>query len=358
MPSKEKNGNSSSAALESVETVGDAVPPKELPYTIHAFSPDAGTLADLQRLSPWRSALSLLAIWIGCAAIAQAYLWLSPPVYLYPLFLFLMAGRQGGLLQIIHEGTHGLLHPDRSVNNTITRWLASYPIGLEFSSYVAGHLNHHAYTSEDRDSPTDTEKYRICDIRDPRLWGLFLKDLLGITALQVFFRYKRGETNDSNGPPLKNPLALLRYAAAALLAQAAIFLVLFCGDPLLYAALWIAPLTIGHMTLMRIRGIAEHGLLVQKGVPLENRLDQGTFNTRSFLTPESRYRFPPLVWIEKLLIGSLNVHYHHEHHLLSTVPYYNLPRLHRLVAKHARRTNPDIYQKGYFSCLFFRHRSG
>ena len=36
-------------------------------------------------------------------------------------------------------------------------------------------------------------------------------------------------------------------------------------------------------------------------------------------------------WWERLLIAPNCVNYHLEHHLLMTVPHYNLPRMHRLL---------------------------
>jgi fatty acid desaturase len=36
-------------------------------------------------------------------------------------------------------------------------------------------------------------------------------------------------------------------------------------------------------------------------------------------------------WWERLLLAPNRVNFHLEHHLLMTVPFYNLPRLHRLL---------------------------
>ena len=36
-------------------------------------------------------------------------------------------------------------------------------------------------------------------------------------------------------------------------------------------------------------------------------------------------------WLERLFIAPNRVNYHLEHHLLMTVPYFRLPRLHRLL---------------------------
>jgi len=103
---------------------------------------------------------------------------------------------------------------------------------------------------------------------------------------------------------------------------------LFKFNPLHYLFLWLIPLMTAHMFLMRVRGIAEHGLGIQLGVKNLAEKTRGIFYTRSFGTPVNRYPFPFLLWLERFLIGSLNVYYHHEHHLYPKVPYYNLrPKL-------------------------------
>ena len=120
-----------------------------------------------------------------------------------------------------------------------------------------------------------------------------------------------------------------------------------------YILLWLIPALSPFMFLMRIRGIAEHGLMRQLGVdegPYDTRgTDEGLFYTRSFFTPQVSYNFQPLIWFERLLIGSFNVNYHHEHHLFPRVAWYNLPKLHDLIGKKVAERNPDIYARGYFS---------
>ncbi len=309
-------------------------------------------LSDLQRLTPWRSFAALGTAWALLFILIGIYTHWEPSAWAYPFFAFLIAGRQGVLLQIMHEAAHRLLSRDRRLNDAAAAWFAAYPIGLSFVSYARTHLNHHAFTNEPRDSPTDTEKYTICDVRDPRLWRLFVKDLMGITALQILFRYEAPPPmQDASDAAPNEPL--WKRALRTSFVQLAILWGLFGGSIFHYATLWIIPLMIPHMILKRVGGVAEHGLLVQMGVPPEDRHGLGDLHARSFLTPSNRYRFRPFTWIEKFLIGSLNVNYHHEHHLLSAVPFYNLPRLHALVAEKEMARVPGVYAKGYFSALFF-----
>tara|TARA_A100000164_G_scaffold275904_1_gene247892 strand:- start:472 stop:825 length:354 start_codon:yes stop_codon:yes gene_type:complete len=106
------------------------------------------------------------------------------------------------------------------------------------------------------------------------------------------------------------------------------------------------------MFLMRIRGIAEHGLGKKMGYKIETP-SEGLYFTRSFLTPKNEYKFPFIALTEKLLIGSLDVYYHHEHHLAPKVPYYNLKKVHELLGENIEnKIDAKIYEKGYFSAAF------
>ena len=115
-----------------------------------------------------------------------------------------------------------------------------------------------------------------------------------------------------------------------------------------YILLWIIPAVSPHMFLMRIRGIAEHGLSKQIGVDT-SQTSEGMFYTRSLLTSQNQYRYQIFNWIEHILIGSLAVNYHHEHHLFPKVPFYNLTRLHNYISDQVVQKNPGVYASGYFA---------
>ncbi len=68
-----------------------------------------------------------------------------------------------------------------------------------------------------------------------------------------------------------------------------------------------------HTLVTRIRFIAEHALTPDQDDPLRN--------TRTVLPS----------WWERLLIVPNRLNFHLEHHLLMTVPHYNLARMHRLL---------------------------
>lgn len=324
-------------------------------YHPSQFGLDREALRTLHRIEPKRSLIAALAVWVEIACLVVAAGYLIPAPYFwwaYVPLIFFIAGRQGALLQLVHEGSHDLLAKSKQVNDRIGKWLCALPIGVNYKGYSSGHILHHAYTGTDRDPPSDSEKYRIVDLRNPMLYVLFLKDLAGLSALSVFRSYVGNAASEGRRPRAEAAPLWKRFRGLGELGlvQLIVLVALFqfrIGD---YLLLWIVPAASIHMFLMRIRGIAEHGLAKQRHVTV-TRPEEGNFYTRSFGTPKKRYAFAPFVWLEQALIGSINVYYHHEHHLYPRVPFYNLPKLHKLVAEKASAYNPEIYVPGYFAAF-------
>ena len=337
-------------------------------YGPRLYQLDKQTLEELKILKPYRPVLSAVGAWLWIFLLVKTYLWFPSLKFFYPVFAFLIAGRAGVFLQLVHEAAHGLVSQGK-FNHWFGNWIAAYPIGLDLRGYQEGHSRHHVCTNQKCDPISDSEKYRICNIKNPKIWLLFLKDILGITALSVRFMYDQPSANlkhrdivESEYEETSAPVQVLsesslkktikKYASISFI-QLLILGLLFNFNLIHYLLLWLVPLMTAHMVLMRVRGIAEHGLGIQLGVKNLEEKTQGSFYTRSFGTPVNHYSFPFFVWLERFLIGSLDVYYHHEHHLYPTVPYYNLHRIHQLISEKVKASNPNVYAKGYFACLFF-----
>jgi len=318
---------------------------KELSYNGHSYALPKEFLREVTSVHPYRGGLDVCFVWlqigvlwwVGRSLWETSWFWIA-----YVPLAFLIAGRLGAFLQLIHEASHHLLFRNRDVNHWAAKWLCGLPIGVFFEGYASGHRRHHAYTNTPKDPASDREKYRITDCRDPKLYLLFAKDLIGWTAVSIFFQYKQTEDNvaGDDAPSKLKSLPELCFV------QLFILMLCFKWNIQLYFLLWLFPALSPHMFLMRIRGIAEHGLAGQ----LHRELtvpSEGTFYTRSFLTPRNTYGFLPMVWIEKILIASFSVHYHHEHHLFPGVPFYHLNKVHSRIAAQVASQNPDVYARGY-----------
>ena len=276
--------------------------------------------------------------------------------YFYFPLIFFIAGRQGAILQLIHEASHNLINKNKKINNFFGSWLTSYLIGVNYDGFTSGHQSHHSNTGTDSEPTSDSEKYIIVDFKNPKIYMLFIKDLLGITALKIFFNYGNDKLNNdkikiqaSKNLFVKKKLLFLTKLTSVQL----IILYFFNFNLIYYFLFWIYPAMGPHMFLMRIRGIAEHGLGKKLGKVIQDS-NSGRYYTRSFLTNRNLYSFKFFTILEKMLIGSYNVNYHHEHHLNSKIPYYNLKKFHELVSEEISTNikperNSEIYEKGYFS---------
>jgi fatty acid desaturase len=252
-------------------------------------------------------------------------------------------------LQLIHDASHHLISKNSKINDFFGEYLVGYPIGVNFLGFRSGHNNHHSNTATFNDSPSDLDKYLDVDYKKFNLYYSFFKDLLGVSAIKVFFSYnsvKKIRTEESFFFT-KKILSLIKISLVQFF-----ILFLFRFNIFNYLLFWIYPLVGPHMFLMRIRGMAEHGQSNQLGCVSENN-SAGTFYTRSFLTHVESYSNKFLYLLEKILIGSYNVNYHHEHHLFPKVPWYNLPSLSQKISDKIKKLdNSKVYNKGYLVAAF------
>jgi fatty acid desaturase len=91
------------------------------------------------------------------------------------------------------------------------------------------------------------------------------------------------------------------------------------------------------MVITRIRNIAEHAVVSDASHPLRN-----TRTTRASL-------------IERIFIARYFVNFHLEHHLLMSVPCYNLPKMHTILIRGPHVNCMEI-QPSYWTVLRVSHR--
>ena len=307
----------------------------------------------------------------------------------------------------IHEGTHFLLFKDRKLNELASDWLAAFPIYTSTYQFRIHHLAHHQFVNDperDPDIAQLKESGHWLDFPVPPielLWS-FVKCLSPLKLfLFTIFRAKYSAVGfdkhayidpDAEGSkwPLRVgilyavavPIAtaeLIRFghpelgvvvlAASTVLAIAYLLLVpeqAFTQTRLapvishratmisrvvyfavLYGALtlvtlmgwapawsyfvlyWVLPLFTAFPLFMMLRQWVQHG-----------NADRGRYtNTRVFLTgPLVRYAVFP--W---------GMDYHLPHHLIASVPHYNLKRLHALLLKDPTYREKGVVLHGFFA---------
>ena len=100
--------------------------------------------AGLSERSSWKGLAAVVHCWaVIAAAIGLGVAW----PYLIPLSVMLIGNRQLGLFILMHDAAHGLLHPNRWVNDWVGTWLCSSTLGR----YRPYHLQHHRYVQQTED---------------------------------------------------------------------------------------------------------------------------------------------------------------------------------------------------------------
>lgn len=126
--------------------------------------------------SSWRGVWLVAHAWgvIGLAMVLGA-VW----PWLIPLLILIVANRQLGLLILMHDAAHGLLHPNRKVNDALCNWFCSS--GLH--GYRVAHLKHHRFAQqvEDPDLPLS----KPFPISQDSLLRKVRRDISGLTFLKL-----------------------------------------------------------------------------------------------------------------------------------------------------------------------------
>lgn len=270
----------------------------------------AKEITDLSRLQDWRSWQSIATNWaiIG-GAFALVARWPNPLTVL--LAIFLIGSRQLGMAVLMHEAAHFTLFSNRRLNDWAANWLCAFPVWSDVRPYRAYHMQHHfkTWTEEDPDIglslpfPITAESFRR------KVW----RDLSGQTGIKRARATFRRDTGLSKGRVKRNFDAGLDSLYGVAGTNAILFGVLWAsGHPALYLV-WIAAWLTAYSLVMRIRSIAEHAMVTDPTDDFQN--------TRTTIAR----------WWERLFIAPNFVNFHLEHHLLTAVPHYALPRMHQVL---------------------------
>ncbi len=260
-------------------------------------------------LSRWRGIWLVLHGWMIVAlaafggAAAWDYHWLAG-ILVTPLALAILGGRQLGLSILMHDGAHGLLHPNRKINNWLGQWPTGAATGSDLFAYRAYHLTHHKFTQQPED-PDLSLSAPFPTSRDS-LRRKFIRDLTG----QTFYKQRRAQFTAA----LRGAGTTAHMVGRFLVLQAillTISLLVWGWTPFL---LWLAALATTFQLFLRIRNIAEHACTpTGSGDPFTH----------------ARTTYAGL--IARATVAPYWVNYHSEHHLFMGVPCYNLAATHRLL---------------------------
>ena len=271
------------------------------------FTPDEWLL--LSSRSSCKGLLLLAHCWLVIGlAIALGITW---PITI-PLMVMVVGTRQLGLFILMHDAAHGLLHPNRRINDQAAKCFG----GSELDEYRPYHLQHHRFVQQTADP--DLVLSAPFPISPASLRRKIVRDMTG----QTFVKQRLGPLADKLKARKHNESAwaLIAFeinAQRVFLITNAIGFTLFAAAGLWWAWLlmWLLPMATWLPLVSRLRNIAEHALIV------ENSTD-----------PLRHARTTQANWLERALIAPYWVNYHCEHHMFTHIPCWHLATAHRLLA--------------------------
>ena len=300
-------------------------------------------ITELTTKSDLHGSWAVLSTWavIGGTFAAVASTWEYLPVWGKLLMciaaLVILAGRQLALAIIMHDASHQSLFKTKWLNDIATDWLSARPIWNDLKKYRAHHLRHHSKTSTVEDP--DLSLVEGFPTSKKSLMRKFFRDVSGITGLKfalgrVLMDVEKMEWTVSNDRRwisqegrhwVDYPKAFLKNSGGAIATNAALFSILWAaGHPKLYA-LWILAYLTPFPLFLRVRSMAEHA-----GMPTSNSALTNTRSTKAG-------------YIARALVAPIHVNFHKEHHLMATVPYFKLPKMHQMLLERGHVPEPPSY---------------
>jgi fatty acid desaturase len=288
-------------------------------------------LIALKHKSNLRAAWMLIHAWGTIfAAMALFVWWPSPLTFL--LAVAIIGARQLGLAVLSHDAAHGLLFTNMRLNDFAGTWLTEYIMFGDLYAYRPYHVKgHHRFTQQPNDP--DLGLSAPFPITHASLRRKIIRDLTGQTAWKQRKAIVRRAFGAADLPASERIALGWRRLHGAIVTHAVLFAILAAaGYWWLYPALWLLPYFTFQPLVVRIRAIAEHSMVTDNDDPLRNT------------------RTTHANWFERAFIAPYYVNYHLEHHLLSAVPCYNLPRAHAMMIAKGFGPKMEI-QPGYLAVL-------
>ena len=312
---------------------------------MQTLAPDAVDLRDtLKRLSRPHSLAGvyhLAEVWAVIAAAIYTSAVLLPPasglpglgVYLGALAV--IASRQHALMVLGHEAIHKRWSPNMWVNDWLGRGLALFPVFISLAKWRFIHLCHHQHTHT-ADDP-DRAIYARYPLAASAWWRLLARDVCGLNLVSTlkyfidlpyvtadFNRRFLGQARERRYRQVSDMRAFWAFWGLVLIGGGS-----WGGTSWLLAFVlyWLIPYCSLTQIFFRVRGAIEHGNVPDPDNPYRR--------TRTY------FMHP----IAAFFLAPKRVNYHLEHHLYPAVPFYHLPRLHRVLRREVYPREHAYYER-------------
>jgi fatty acid desaturase len=299
--------------------------PESADWTERLDEQKRATIRDLHRLRPaWNLvAFFFIAVWAGAGWAVMSF-----PQWPVRIAGILVIGSVIHAMAILmHEGVHGNLFR----NEPLDRWVGFFlgaPALFSCMAYRVNHLLHHAYNRTEKDPDEFTNLSKSRGVLSLAFYGWLI---LGMPVYVIHVPVNAL----LRGTRRQRTAVLLEYGLLAVIYGGTFALAVRLGWMQGLLLCWIYPLIVAAV-FGAVRGWAEH-MLTRPGSPLTQSRTVTSNALVSFFM--------------------CNLNYHLEHHLYPAMPWYHLPRLHRLLEEDFRRAGSSIYHS-YLRFLWDAVRAG
>ena len=297
----------------------------------------------LMEKNDFKAIFEVLVLWIWIIGVfAVVYTWTNLLTIIVGMLI--LGGRQLACSVLMHDSGHRSLLKNSKQNDFIGQWLGAYPIFHNMLKYRPYHNIHHLHTGLEEDP--DLLLIRGYPTSRKSMIRKLIRDFTGQTGIKAFaglvmmnlgyLEYNLGgkivKISQKDRTWGEFWQVFLKTMGGIIIFQVLFFTVLtLVASPWLYL-LWIGSYLTTLQFVIRIRSIAEHSVLKDSTNPL--------LNTRT------TYANP----LERLLFAPFHVNYHAEHHMLMSVPSYNLPKMHRMLKERGFYEHA-ILETGYWNVI-------
>lgn len=283
----------------------------------------------LSQLAPARTIFAIALDWLMIVAAIAISEYIDSWLFYFPT-VAIISGRMHALGVLTHDAAHYRFFKNRQRNEWIGDLFVAWPIFISVDGYRQNHLAHHQNVNTE-DDPDWVTKIGSDAFTFPQKAWTMVKHMSGyLIAIQTLCDMRRLlpliRKNDRSTRQYK----LIRAGYYVIWGLAFTFLGVW-SQVFLY---WIVPFFTLLFLFQHVRSVAEH---FGADMDYSKELD----GTRTVL---------PHAW-ERLFFAPHNVNFHLEHHLYPSVPFYNLPKLHKALMGDAHyRSNAHI-TRGYSTGL-------
>lgn len=233
-------------------------------------------------------------------------------IILYVFIILFIGTRQYALYSLLHESLHYSISRNKQFNDTIAIFFLALPLFTRLKVMRSKHLLHHQHLKSNLDPEEKMLQYKAFQF--PKnfmpILLLVIADLSGVQFLFVFLK-------QLSKKPMKEVFSILIIIVS-------IGLILYYLNILYYFIIfWIIPYCTVYQLLNRIRLATEHYHITNQ-----------KYSTRSIHCN----------FLESIIFSPYYIGYHAEHHLYPSVPFYNLPKLSKML----KSNNIDIYTENSY----------